>query len=419
MNAPSVSGRMKWYPWVIAFMGLVILIISNGLTATAVSVFDRELLDAFGWSRGELKFRDTVNFLCVAALAPLGGILVDRVGVKPMLIGGCLVLAGAYLAYGQLQSLSQMYLIHAAFALALSGIGTMVVVILISAWFVTRRGLAIGIALTGTSLGGIILTRTNIELIDAFGWRNAFLYDALLPVALAVLILLVVRSTPQEMGGTAVGQSGSDDLRLHGLTFGQAIRTKTYWAIGLSGFATYYAIFGLLQHLFLYLTDLGFDARTAGGSIQLLLGLALVGKLVNGALADRIDRHKVFLGCLTIMLAGVVMLATMNRGLVWIAVAVAGIGWGGLFTLYNMLAVSNFGLKALGKINGTISTMEAIGVALGSWITGVLYDLYGSYQVAFAVIAGLVLFALLAGTQVRSEVDESGRARIMPVAPSA
>lgn len=409
MQQANSKDRMNWYPWVIAGVGLLILLVSNGLTATAISAFDRALLDEFHWSRGDLKFRDFVNFACVAMLAPLGGMLVDKLGVKPVLLIGCVALAIAYFAYSRLTSLHEMYWIHAGFAIALLGIGTTVVIILISAWFVQKRGLAIGIALTGTSLGGIVLTGSNVSLIEKYGWRQSFLIDAMLPIILGVIILLVVRSTPQEMGGRAIGQHGSEDLRGNGLTLRQAMGTRSFWAIGLSGMATYYSILALLNHLFLYTTDLGYDAHTAARSIQLLLIVAMAGKLINGFLADVIDRHRVFLGCLVIMFIGVAMLASMQKSILWAAVVVIGAGWGGLFTLYNMLAVNNFGLKSIGKINGLISTLESLGGGLGIWLTGVLYDRYGSYQVGFEVIAGLVLFAFLVGTQVRSEVDAQGR----------
>jgi cyanate permease len=85
---------------------------------------------------------------------------------------------------------------------------------------------------------------------------------------------------------------------------------------------------------------------------------------------------------------------------------IIGFGWGGLFTLYNMLAVNNFGLREIGRINGSISFMESIGVGLGSWMTGKLFDIYGSYQVPFMMLAGALLLSILIGTQIRSEVDE-------------
>jgi cyanate permease len=86
---------------------------------------------------------------------------------------------------------------------------------------------------------------------------------------------------------------------------------------------------------------------------------------------------------------------------------VVGLGWGGLFTLYNMLAVNNFGLREIGRINGSISLMESVGVGLGSWVTGMLFDRFGSYQVPFTVLAVAIVVALLVGLLIRSEVDES------------
>jgi cyanate permease len=82
------------------------------------------------------------------------------------------------------------------------------------------------------------------------------------------------------------------------------------------------------------------------------------------------------------------------------------VGWGGLFTLYNMLAVNNFGLREIGRINGTVSLLESVGAGLGSWVTGMLFDAYGSYRVAFTGLAVMVGIALVLSTQIRSEVDE-------------
>ncbi|MFM8481159.1 MAG: hypothetical protein ACKOCF_08175, partial [Gammaproteobacteria bacterium] len=73
---------------------------------------------------------------------------------------------------------------------------------------------------------------------------------------------------------------------------------------------------------------------------------------------------------------------------------------------YNMLAVNNFGLREIGRINGSISFMESIGVGLGSWITGKLFDAYGSYQLPFIGLACALFVSILIGTQIRSEVDE-------------
>lgn len=398
--------RARSYPWLMSLIGLLVLFVSNGLTATALSVYDEALLDTFGWTRGQLKFRDFLNFATVAIIAPFAGVLIDKVGVKRMMLTGLSLLSLGYFGYAHLASLENMYLIHIVFALALSSAGTMVVVILLSAWFVKHRGLAIGIALVGTSLGGIILSPLNAWLIATFGWRQSFMYEGYLPLAMIVVVALFVKSSPSEMGRSAVGQGAAGaDLRRHGLSLQQALRTRTFWCIGLSGMMTYYSILALYNHLFLHLRGLGYEPLQAGFALSVLGIVALVAKLVNGALADRIDRHKVFLACLVIMLIGTIGLATLRADIVIASIAVVGLGWGGLFTLYNMLTVNNFGLRAAGKIGGAVSLMESLGGGLGIWLTGVLFDRHGNYGVAFTTIAVLVGLGLLFGTQIRSEVE--------------
>jgi len=395
-------------PWTIAFIGLLILLVSNGLTATAISVFDESLINAFGWSRGELKFRDFLNFGVVALFAPLGGLLLDRFGARRLLIVGCLVLSAAYFAYSRLEGLVQMYAIHVAFAVALLTSGTMVVIVLVSSWFVEKRGMAIGIALIGTSAGSFLLPPLNAELIARLGWRQTFAIEALLPLAVLVIVVALVRNSPAAYGRPAVGAAldEADPLK-KGLDFGQAVRTRSFWAIGMSGFLIYYSILALFNHLFLHMRDLGYEPRVAASALALLSLVAMVSKFSSGWLADRLDRHRVFMACLGVMLAGVACLSTLRGGAwVWTAVVLIALGWGGLFTLYNMLTVNNFGLRAIGKINGSVSSMESFGGGLGIWLTGKLFDDFGSYQVPFLILLGCVALGLVIGTQIRSELPE-------------
>ena len=409
---------LRGNPWVIAFIGLFILMVTNGLTATAISVFDESLINEFGWSRGELKFRDFLNFAVVALFAPLGGLMLDRFGARRLLMLGCVVLAAAYFAYSRLEGLMQMYAIHVAFALTLLTAGTMVVIVLVSSWFVEKRGLAIGIALLGTSAGSFILPPLNAELIARIGWRQTFALEALFPLVVLVVVVLFVRNSPSHYGRTAMGvKAGAADPRTIGLDFGQALRTRSFWAIGISGFLIYYSILALFSHMFLHMRDLGYEPRVAASALSLLSVVAMLSKLGSGWLADRIDRHKVFMGCLVIMLAGVACLATLKAGAwVWTAIVLIATGWGGLFTLYNMLTVNNFGLKAIGKINGSISSMESFGGGLGIWLTGKLFDDFGSYQVPFLVLLGCVALGLLIGTQIRSELPEDRLKRMTAAA---
>jgi sugar phosphate permease len=430
------------YPWLIAFVGMFALFLSNGMTATGITIFDPSLLDEFGWSRADFKLRDLLNFVMVALFSPVFGILIDRWNPKYLLMTGCGLLSLGYFGYSMIANgapvplieaiavltfvsfaallafacrqvwpslplavlvgitvavaaaalwfyfqnwsgvaLKQVYVIHLLFALALGCSGSMVVIFLVSSWFVKNRGLAIGIALVGTSMGSAILPLLNPYLIQAVGWRQAYVYNAFMPVTLFLVVLFLVKGTPAQAGTVARGQSAAiGDLKQHGLTFREAIRTRTFWAIGVSGFLTYFSIFAFVQHLVLHLNKtFDYTLKDAGKVMFLFSVIAMLGKFLIGALADKVDRHRVFTVCQVIMLAGVILLATMKREWVLPAAVVIGVGWGGLFTLYNMLAVNNFGLREIGRINGTISLLESIGVGIGSWAAGKLFDIYGNY----------------------------------------
>jgi sugar phosphate permease len=460
----------KWYPWSVAVMGMLALFLSNGMTATGVTIFDSALLDEFGWDRGPFKFTDTIKFVLTALMAPFIGILIDKVNPRWLLMTGCLLLSLGYLGYAALtvgaappvilliatlgafgvaavlvvalgsllprlgrgpaigiaaalaaaflwkfhgswsgDALRQLYAIHMLFALALSAAGSMTVIFLVSSWFVKHRGLAIGIALIGTSLGSAVFPLLNPPLIEAFGWRQAFTWNAAMPLVLLVLVALAIKGTPAQAGYRAVGQSAAlADLKQHGLTFREALRTRTFWAIAVSGFLAYYSIFSFVQHFVLHLNKgFGFTLAEAGRMMFAFSLVAMSSKFAIGWLADHIDRHKVFTACQVVMLVGMIGLASMQREWVIVSAMVVGLGWGGLFTLYNMLAVNNFGLREIGRINGSISLMESVGVGLGSWVTGMLFDRFGSYQVPFTVLAVAIVVALLVGLLIRSEVDES------------
>ncbi|MFM7706989.1 MAG: nitrate/nitrite transporter [Gammaproteobacteria bacterium] len=466
-NAPREAP--SWYPWLVAVVGMLTLFLSNGMTATGVTIFDSALLDEFGWDRGPFKFTDTIKFVLTALMAPFVGILIDKVNPRWLLMTGCALLTLGYLGYAALldgaappvilliatlgafglaavlvvalgsllpqlgrapaiavaaalalaflwkfygswsgDALRQLYAIHMLFALALSAAGSMTVIFLVSSWFVKHRGLAIGIALIGTSLGSAVFPLVNPPLIEAFGWRQAFTWNAAMPVVLLVLVALAIKGTPAQAGYRAVGQSAAvADLKQHGLTFKEALRTRTFWAIAVSGFLAYYSIFSFVQHFVLHLNKgFAYTLADAGKMMFLFSLVAMTAKFAIGWLADHIDRHKVFTACQVIMLVGMIGLASMEREWVVASAVVIGLGWGGLFTLYNMLAVNNFGLREIGRINGSISLMESIGVGLGSWVTGLLFDRYGSYQVPFTVLAVAIVVALLVGLLIRSEVDE-------------
>ena len=114
-----------------------------------------------------------------------------------------------------------------------------------------------------------------------------------------------------------------------------------------------------------------------------------------------------FYGNILVMLLGSLILIRMDVALIWVAVTAFGLGWGGVYTLLQLTVMNIFGTRDAGKILGTITVLDASGGGLGIWLTGVIYDTTGSYELPFLIFAALILVALAALTQVRQPEPES------------
>ncbi len=373
----------------IAALGTIVLICSNGLTFTGLTVFDKSLIDTFGWTKSTVKFRDLINLCTAALLMPFVGAAIDRYGVKKSLALGLILLSLCFYLYSMIGTPTHMYAIHLILALAVSAAGTLTVIIMVSERVERLRGLAIGIALAGTSLGGIIMTKLAGYMIDAYGWRMAFKYEAIIPIGLLIIVMAFLR--PKSSGN----QDDSKTRDLEEIPFATALKNKTFWFLALIGFFSYYAILGIMGNLYLFMLELEFDGETAINALSLISFIILGGKFLSGTLTDWFDKYNLFRIQIFIMFLGTVFFALYSTTWVWVAIPIIAIGWGGLYTLINYILITTFGVNSAGKIGGTISTFESIGAGLGIWLSGLIADMSGSYLMSFRVIAVLLFFAFI------------------------
>ena len=280
--------------------------------------------------------------------------------------------------------------------LALAGL--VLNVLIVSRWFVQKRGTALGLTLVGTSLGGIVFPRLGAMLLKDHTWREAMLMAAVIPLIALLVMALVTRDSPADMGLRALGAplGGGASPSLTGMEYKDAIRTRTFWILTFCAMTTFYCILAAQAHMVLHLKGMGWPLEKAASGVGILFTMGLVGKFGIGYLADKMERRVVFLSNIAIMLLGALLLASMKEFLLWPFILIFGLGWGGLYTMLQLTCMDSFGTRAGGKILGTITVLDAIGGGLGIWITGVLFDRSKSYESAFILIATLVFLAFLA-----------------------
>ena len=382
-----------------------------------MGVFTKPLGEAFGWSRAETQ--GFLTFLTAGVLvgSPLAGWLMDRIGVRRVTMFAVLALAAGLAALGALTtSLTSFYVIAALTAFFGAGTTSVCYSRVVISWFERHRGFALGLAISGPGLAGILAPVYATWLVETQGWRAGYFGIAVLPVALALPAAYVwLRLRP------AAATEALRPAEHAGLTFGQAIRSYRMWVIGLGFFLFCSGTGGLIPHMIPLLTDRGLSggeaARIAGIS-----GLAvLFGRVAGGWLLDRfwapavaavvVGSPAVF--CLALGLG--FGLGGDGQSLV-VATAVAiGLAAGAEFDIVAYMVSKYFGLKAYGLIYGALYGFFVCGTAVAPPLFGWLFDTRGNYDVALITAgAAFGLGALIVLTLGRypnlpqSSADERG-----------
>ncbi len=382
-----------WYPWLVVGLCLLTVSASNGLINNGLTVFDESLLIEFGWSISELKTRDSISFLCGAIFVLGAGYVVDKYGPKPLLLLGMALLAIGYFSYGRIESLSQLYSMHILFGMVLACAGNMTAIVTAASWVEHRRGLAVGLVIAGTSIGGILIPPTANYLNQAFGWRLAMQYEAIFPLLMMLLIFLLIKNRPVHKQTKSKRTQIKKELS-EGVPLAQVLKKLSFYQVAIAGALTYFTVTSIFSHMFLYMRSLDYASEQASLALSTMALLALVGKLFSGYMSDRINPHTLFRAQMLCMLVGVLGTSQLNE-FIWVFLLFTGFGWGGLHTLYNYILIALFGLRDAGKINSIVSLAEAAGAGMGIFVTGYLRDYFGNYPDALLVSAGLMTIATI------------------------
>ena len=404
------------YRWIILAVCFFTITFTNGLTLGGLVVFDRELLDYLSEVTGEevlrqeLKLKDAITLWSTAVFAFIAGIIIDRVGVRALMISGMFLLSATFYYYAQSDSLTDMYIIHIFQGMVLSMSGMVINVVLISKWFNDNRGLAIGVLLAGTSVGNGIFPQINTYLltISDGDWRQVMIWLALIPLAYIPVLFAFIKEKPEDVAAREDNQANNDFKASSiegGFTLQQTLRSANFWFLSVMAFCTFYSILAMIGHVFLMLDGEGYSPQISATGVSIIFIGGFIGKVISGKLAEMIGRKIVLVGGVAMMLLGSLLIVSSifykNPLLIWIGLTLYGTGWGGLYTLIQLLVADLFGLIAIGKIMGVINIIDTIGGGLGPIITAVIYDSTQNYLLPFLVISALLVIALISSSMLK------------------
>ena len=414
------------YRWIILAVCFFTITFTNGLTLGGLVVFDRELLDYLSEVTGEevlrqeLKLKDAITLWSTAVFAFIAGIIIDRVGVRALMISGMFLLSATFYFYAQSDSLADMYVIHIFQGMVLSMSGMVINVVLISKWFNDNRGLAIGVLLAGTSVGNGIFPQINTYLltISDGDWRQVMIWLALIPLAYIPILFAFIKEKPEDVAAREDNQANNDFKASSiegGFTLQQTLRSANFWFLSVMAFCTFYSILAMIGHVFLMLDGEGYSPQISATGVSIIFIGGFIGKVISGKLAEMIGRKIVLVGGVAMMLLGSLLIVSSifykNPLLIWIGLTLYGTGWGGLYTLIQLLVADLFGLIAIGKIMGVINIIDTIGGGLGPIITAVIYDSTQNYLLPFLVISALLVIALISSSILKIDVKAIEQSR--------
>jgi MFS family permease len=374
-----------------------------------LGVLTKPLEDAFGWSRQQILAATFVQLLGILPASFVVGWIADRYGVARVILLSQLGLGLSFVALGLLtQDLASYYALY--FVLALLSAGTLPITFMkaVTARFRASRGLAIGVALAGSGLCGLIVPKYTALAVDSFGWRGAYVAVGLLPILIAMPVAAwafrrlrtapavdaAAAETPAADAAAAAGAPGVD--------LAQAARDYRFWCMGLAFFLVSAGSTAVLTSFVPLLVDAGMPAQRAAEILGALGISVIAGRLAVGALADRMWAP--LAGAIFVVPAtvAVLVLATTQPtvGLALLAAIAIGLVTGAEFDLTAFLIARYFGLAHFAKIYAGIYVLYAVGGGIAGPLFGLAYDRTGGYFLGLVAVAaayvgcGLLLLTL-------------------------
>ena len=388
------AGVCRWDSAIVLAVSTTVNALAWGARAS-FALFFVAMLGEFSWGRGPTAFGYSVSWLCFVAFAPLAGWLHDRWGARAMVAIGGVALGVSLSLTGHVTSLSAYYVYFGVLGAA----GTACILVpsttIVSRWFLRSRGTAMGVLSAATPAGAVVFYPVNAWLIATLGWRQALVcFGGIIAVA-TVSLALLYRNPPADIGPSLDDAEATLAGPVAGATAGawtvrRAVRSIRLWAafvmtaLGVIGYQI------MATHQVAHAVDRGFEQSVVVWIFAFGAGCMMIGNLLGGWLSDRFGRGWIFaLGSLVAIL-GIGCLAVVKGPEDWVLLflyTASGFGFGMRIAQLSTIPADTFSGPHLGAILGVVQAGGGLGGAIGPFLGGWLFDVTGSYRMAFAAAA--------------------------------
>src|SRR5438105_9813758 len=384
--------RRVFYGWIVVAASAAIVCIGMGCLF-ALGVFLVPIERAMGWSRGAISTVALLNWIAMGLGSFFWGALSDRIGGRGVAVGGGVLLGLGLVLASQAQALWQFYVTFGFLVGFAVGAFYAPLTATTTRWFTARRGLAVALVSAGIGLGIFIIAPLARALTSAWDWRVAMLVLGDLAWLVIIPVALLLRAPDQRR---ATRDDTARDAEQREYTTREVLAAPQFWAIALTHFACCAAHSGPIFHMVTHATDQGVAAMAAA-TVLGVSGLAsIAGRIGGGLLADRF-------GAKPTLIAGLAVQAAMIFGYLFardlgsfVALAlVFGTAYGGVMPLYALVVRESFGEKVMGSAYGAVFLISTLGMGLGSFAGGAIYDAFGTYAWLFISSAAIGLMAMV------------------------
>lgn len=402
----SVSGSKTFYGYYVVAACFVVLYMLWGMVLNTFPIFLKPMTENMGWGRGDLSVALLMGAVGMIVSAPVAGKMIDRLGARPVMAFGTLVVGISLIAGSKVQSLWQLYIVFGLIGLGLICSTIIPCSFIISNWFISRRGRAMSFAFAGTSVGGMVMAYVANEIIIHYGWRTAFTLSGITNLVVVIpVVLLFIRTRPSELGLEPY-RDPSDEAAKEDANWGvgvkEAFSKAVFWQIAVVMLIVGIVTGGLGNHSVAYLTDIGHSPTSAALAWSIVMGVMILGKLTFGPLADRWGaKNAMAISCL-LFIVSILLLPYAKMYLLTVVFAVIyGFACGAPLVLNPLLTADGLGMKNFGAIFGILNMISTIGGSVAPAGAGYFFQEYKTYYPVFYFFVFLSAIAVIASLSIK------------------